>query len=284
MGILKKLFRHFVYGNFLIALSCTAFSLFFFEAMELENFKSEISLFIFSASLFIYNFQRKIGFLLFGKFTNANYEQWFKQNKNFTDILILISFCSSFYFFSSLPKHISWLLFPLGFLCVAYVLKIKQRIPTLRELPYVKTFVIAFVWGGIVVFLPLIANFGLDAFFIAKHQLIALSVGLFILGITLPFDIRDSVEDLKSEIKTIPNQLGIKQTKNISLLALILSVSSLYFCNVSLTFFLAFSFATIYAIAFVLFSNENRNDFYFSFYLEFSCLLPWIVFTFTKTI
>lgn len=159
----------------------------------------------------------------------------------------------------------------LGFVSFCYSLPFSGL--GLRAIPFLKLFLIAFVWAGSSIGLLLVVH---QAVF--QHSLLFLSVFLFVIGITIPFDIRDSASDEK-ELKTIPQVIGIKNSKILALLSLILSGFFFYleFREFNL---LVISWFTSLLISFVLISLSSikKSDFYYSFWLEGTSLLPLLIY------
>src|SRR5690606_39484239 len=77
----------------------------------------------------------------------------------------------------------------------------------LRTIPFLKLFLIAFVWAGSSIGLLLVVHHSL-----IQYQLLFFSVFFFVIGITIPFDIRDKSTD-ESGLKTIPQVIGILPSK-----------------------------------------------------------------------
>jgi len=96
----------------------------------------------------------------------------------------------------------------LGVISMLYPIRLPNG-HSLRAVPMVKIFLIALVWSGISVWVPF-----------AEHN-IALIEGtplflfhfLFILFITLPFDIADLEVDKVVHVKTIPHVLGVQRSR-----------------------------------------------------------------------
>ena len=93
-----------------------------------------------------------------------------------------------------------------------------NRFP-LRSIPIIKIFLIAYVWASISSFLPSILS---GSLVLNTHNtLIFLAHFLFIMAITLPFDIRDFNRDNKESLITIPQLIGVKTTKVLAISSLI---------------------------------------------------------------
>jgi 4-hydroxybenzoate polyprenyltransferase len=94
---------------------------------------------------------------------------------------------------------------------------------------------------------------------------------LFVLAITIPFDIRDLKFD-KNEIKTIPMVFGIRGAKKIAFACLFLSVVAVMyqylFLDLSYYFFVSHALTCAIAFLFVKYSETSNKDFYFSFFVE----------------
>ncbi len=90
----------------------------------------------------------------------------------------------------------------------------------LREIPFLKIFLISFVWSTATTIIPVIHN---------ESSLFNLSViatlterFFFIFAITIPFDIRDMESDLQAGLKTIPLKLDKNKSILISYIALLM--------------------------------------------------------------
>ena len=94
---------------------------------------------------------------------------------------------------------------------------------------------------------------------------------LFVFAITIPFDIRDVKYD-KNNIKTIPILLGTFISKLIAILSLIaLKIISFYqylYYNLSVNILIAIILCCCFSSILIIKSDENKDDFYFSFWIE----------------
>ena len=90
----------------------------------------------------------------------------------------------------------------------------------LREISYLKIIVVAFVWTGFTVFIPLFdggKEGGLSVVFYAIQRF------LLIIVLILPFDIRDLKFDAIS-LQTIPKKIGVERTKKLGVALLVFSL------------------------------------------------------------
>lgn len=202
-----------------IAIGAVAFALNFYIISD-ESPNLSVLGFIFSSTLFTYNFQRllKIYFKINGSGERVN---WILTHKVIVYSVTFFSLLFTLYFTVVFFEQV-WELFLIsGVISFFYV----WRVPllngkNLRDLPAIKIYLIGFVWVIICVLMPSIlserSEINRDIF------LISLVLFIFIISITIPFDIRDVNLDESSK-KTIPQLIGVKASVYLSIGLLILS-------------------------------------------------------------
>ncbi|MEQ8908273.1 MAG: UbiA family prenyltransferase [Vicingaceae bacterium] len=272
---MKKLLHFIAFTNLYVSLGAAALSA-YIMLWNSESINLKVLGFTFSATLFAYNFQRKIGESHQANFLSKQ-DQWAKGKKHLINFIILLSFTACFYFFSQIPKKSLWLILLLAILSLLYVLEIKS-FPGLRKLPFIKVFVVGFVWGGATVLFPSsVSHLGWNPFD-WPIQLMTVSLATFVFGESLPFDIRDLRLDNRSKLKTIPAKLGAKKTKLVAYLALILSflLHLILFLTkmLPLPFLISFGLATITAFLIISRASFKKDALYYSLGLESVLLLP----------
>lgn len=162
-------------------------------------------------------------------------------------------------------------LFVLGFVSFCYSLPFSGL--GLRTIPFLKLFLIAFVWAGSSIGLLLVVHHSL-----IQHQLLFTSVFFFVIGITVPFDIRDRNTDEKG-LKTIPQVIGLIPSKVFSVLSLVLSFVLFYFEFNEWNFgVIAWLIASLIAIFLVVNSSEKKSETYYSFWMESCSVIPLIIY------
>ncbi len=176
---------------------------------------------IFFSSWFIYQVSRWIYFKK-GEYTNKEelVALFFEKYPLFNQATIFCSGLLAIIFTLFLNWNTIVVLSFVGGISVLYpipVLKPLGIVTRLRDFPFVKIFLIAIVWSVTAVILPALESSidlhdRIDVFVLLVAQFI------FILFITLPFDINDAEVDKKSNIKTIPSVFGIKNSKIICLI------------------------------------------------------------------
>jgi 4-hydroxybenzoate polyprenyltransferase len=154
----------------------------------------------------------------------------------------------------------------------------------LRDLNWIKIFLIAIVWAYVTVILPILEVRAVQW----ADLLILLERMVFIFMITLPFDIRDLKVDDFNNVKTIPAVYGIPKTMQLVLFSFLFSMllviinyaiipsKPLYFA----LFGLSLSLTSTYI--FIRISIDKTDDYYFTglldgtMWLQFVCV--WIFF------
>lgn len=203
-----KLLNFLSKSNLFIAIAASSIVIGAFAYFDLEVDFS-LCAFVFFSALFTYNFQRRIGDL--------------KEDRRFTGtewIMMAIGIPGMIFFGIGLEISKLVILALAGMLSILYatpVISIKGKSLSLRQVPYIKLWIIVLVWMVVSSLVPLIGS-------INKEGLILYSLqqALFIAALTLPFDIRD-VELDEPEQRTIPQVFGLSATKNLAFAFLALS-------------------------------------------------------------
>lgn len=110
-----------------------------------------------------------------------------------------------------LPLEAWYVLFFLAFLIALYAIPVLPQARNLRSLGYLKILMVAFVWGGTTVILPLVMEYGELAF---QAHVEALQRFLLVLVLMLPFEVRDLAYDAPS-LRTIPQRYGIEGARKL---------------------------------------------------------------------
>jgi 4-hydroxybenzoate polyprenyltransferase len=278
VSILKQAIDLILYGNFLIALCAASLSYQVYLLDHHFNWYAPYPFFVFFATLFIYSIHRIIGFTKLER-THPNRR-----------ISVIIKFQVHILIYSAVAfigmlitctqlsfVVVELLIFP-GLLALLYVSPVFKNQKRIRDLPYLKLFLIGLVWTWVCVVIPLNdVNIHLSG----QHWFIIIEKCLFIIAITLPFDIRDLKIDQVHEIKTIPVLLGPRNSKMISMILLLLAwifLSGNYlFQNLNFGIWLALSISYLLSMIIVGVINERSHDYYFSGILDGSILLQFLL-------
>lgn len=132
----------------------------------------------------------------------------------------------------------------------------------IRKIPLLKVFYVGLVWALVNSWLTL-PEFSLPIF---------LTSFFFITALVLPFDIRDMNSDT---VQTFPRLIGVQNTKYIAYGLVFVSVLLAIF-NLKLIYGTAFFLTGIITFILIYFSENKRNDAYFSFGIETCSALPFL--------
>lgn len=201
MRTLNAVFDFYLDASVHVALSVLAMA---GVTFHLFGISSDINLlgFIFFSVIVCYNFI---------KYGVEAYKYLIVSNAYHKSIQIFsfLSFGFAVFFLLKLDGQIWWGTFILGLLSALYAVPFLPRAKNLRNLAGLKIYIVAFVWAGFTVLLPVLdANIPMNwDFWIAFVQRF-----LLVLVLILPFEIRDLQWDDKS-LRTLPQVLGIKNTQ-----------------------------------------------------------------------
>lgn len=264
---MKEIPDFFAKSNLFIALGAASLVVGAFSAFQLSVDWS-LSGFVFFATLFTYNFQRRIGDLR----ADRHYS---KTEWTFMAIgLAGMSWLS----FELETIQLPFLIFS-GILSILYaypIIPAKRGKVSLRQLPYLKLWLIVIVWIIGTSVPPLVS-----AVPAGEILLYALMQGALVAALTIPFDLRDMDVDLPEQ-RTIPQLFGVKGSKIIALAMLLIS---LFLC-VAMSFqdFLSFSIffdhlvVSVISAVLILTATPARPDLFFSLLIDGMLLLQGVLF------
>ncbi len=169
------------------------------------------------------------------------------------------------YFLIQLDQKIWWATLMLGLISTLYAIPLLPKAGNLRSLGGMKIFIVALVWAGFTVLLPVLDggkdhSWDLDVLLAQRF--------ILVLALILPFEIRDLQWDSK-ELKTLPQLLGIKRTRRFgALLMFMFFVLTFFKDEVSSIEILTRGFLTVLLIAIFLLKREMEDKYFTSFWVE----------------
>ncbi|NOS94338.1 MAG: UbiA family prenyltransferase [Cyclobacteriaceae bacterium] len=177
---------------------------------------------IFFATLFEYNLHRLVTLLMVKDAIHSDKHAWVRENQKAFYTLVIISTIAFIVVLWIAKTKVLLTLAPIALLTLFYSIPIarsKSYIFRLREVPYLKLFLIAFVWAAITILLPVVHA---EITFDRTHVVLLFAERfLFILAIAIPFDIRDMESDRQANLKTIPILLNEDRSLRVSFVALL---------------------------------------------------------------
>ena len=292
---LFRLFDFIIYGNVFIAF-CAAMSTYAtgllinsayttFASQDSSFIIHHLSLPIFvgAATFFLYNLHKPVTYFLKKQFIE---NQRFTRTKAFREPLSILSILAviyCIYYFFQLKIMSQCVLILMAFLSLGYVLPILGNRQRLRDIPYLKIFLIAIVWSVITVGLPFLELNNNTS----TSQLLRLCVerSCFIFALCMPFDIRDMDWDSRTNVKTIPLSIGVEKAKILAILALIVSIFMHYLGNDTIRTHPIHDFKIIIVYTITTFvilkTHKNRSDYFFYVGVDGLILLQSLLFNLT---
>ena len=183
-------------------------------------------------------------------------------------LIILISGFLLFYFMCFLGLKFIMLASPVILISLLYPISIciKNKTFSVRSIPFLKLFLISFVWAYVTVLLPLLYNgavLSIDVLNIFFQRI------LFIIAISIPFDIRDIEID---KIKTLPNTIGVMWAKIFSFgclfLVEILLIIGLIFSLIQMHDFIALFLSILLSAIIILLTHKKNSYFFYGIFVE----------------
>ena len=267
-----------LYGNFWIAASALALGLQTQYLLSGQFHLDTFSGFLFFSTLFIYAMHRIVGLEKVKPFQDHGRYQVIAQYKNHILIYAGIGMLLACWFFWQLPFKFHWLLILPCFISLGYVFPVLTGKRRLRDLSFIKIFLIAIVWAWITVVL---AAKNIKMIHNIPMIIMALERACFVFAITLPFDIRDLEVDRFSKVKTLPTILGVKKTKwlaGISILLMLLLSSLNYRIDAySINNLVALILSGVSTFALIYFSDRFKQDYYFTGILDGTMILQFLL-------
>lgn len=243
MNILKILKKSVIDSQVYVSLMGTLFAVFFMKEQNTFRFPTILLIFITYFSGYLYT--------------------KYQYTKHFFKILVLNAIAGVICAFLIIHNHneirlLKWfIIVVLGLLYNSFFLDVY-----IRKIPLLKVFYVGLVWALVNCWLTL-PEFNFPIFLISFFYITAL---------VLPFDIRDMKSDT---VKTFPMLIGVQNTKYIAYsLVFISSLIGIFYLKP--LYATAFFLSNIVTYILIYFSENKRDDSYFSFGVETCSALPFL--------
>jgi len=224
--VFKIIFDFIIESSMWVALSVVSLTFITYKNLSVEIDIIVLALSFFS-TVFGYNFIKFFEKDQLNNFSVRSVKVQFKKLKTVQKLNLLFSLFSllfSLCCFLQLKSFTQLFLILPAALTFFYTNPFKNK--TIRSVSGVKIFVIALSWVSVTIGFPVIEG---EIELNSSVYIEAIQRFLFVIAITLPFEIRDLESDAEY-LKTIPQVVGIKKTKFIGLVLLI-SFLLLEFCK-----------------------------------------------------
>ncbi len=267
-----KLLKVIIDSNIFIALSGVALTFASQVQLGLDLQIYNYVYVIFFGILLEYNLHKFYAVIKNNEEIKSEKYSWAKNNKYIYFSILIIASIFLIYFFINLKLNIIVYLIPFAILNLLYSLPIFKRIK-IRKIPLIKIFLIAFVWTFVTVNIPFIYS---EVRLSNAIYLLFLERFIFIIAITIPFDIRDIQQDKINGVKTIPYFLGENKSYLLSnILIIIFSIITTIHYLIYLNYYILFSFIITTIITLILLNSKSirKNKYFYYGYLDGSMFL-----------
>ena len=264
MKFFRRLFDFYINASIHVALAVGALAYITVWELRIDT-STYLLLFVFFGSITGYNFVK------YSKLAGM-YHRSLAHSLRAIQIFSFFSFGIVTFCLINLPLKVLWITAIFGAFTFLYAAPfIRQK--SLRSLSGFKIFVVALVWAGVTVLTPLAMT---ESTLTMNIGLTFLQRFLFVIVLTLPFEIRDLQYDL-TNLRTLPQRLGIRKTKFFGIVLLVLSMSlELLKDAINEPHFLSFIIVCLLAGLALIVSGKKQSGYFASFYVE-SIPIVWML-------
>ena len=269
--LLKQVLNFYINSSIHVALS--VFSLTWITLIEYNlKYDENVLYFVFYATITGYNFVKYFGI---AKFHHRSLATWLKAIQIFS----LACFILMCYYGLQLENNALICIAVFGVITFLYAIPFLPKYlfldkhQNLRSISGLKIYLIALVWSGVTVFLPLINT----PYAIHTDVIITgLQRYIFVIALMFPFEIRDLQYD-SLKLSTIPQRIGVKQTKIIGVLLLMLFFFLEFFKNeIKIESTIILLTITFITMLLVILSKIKQGGYYSALWVEGIPVL-WLV-------
>jgi len=257
--VLRRGFSIYIKSSLHVALAVTSFSLISVFEFDLQ-IPTALLYFTFFSTVVAYNFTKYLSLLDRRNLT-------MNRSLKAISIITLFSFACAIFSAFHLSKITLGVAAIPALLTAAYALPLFRNGTNLRHVYGAKLFIIGIVWALVTVALPFAAHQGelpaRSLLFTEGFQRL-----LFVMVLTLPFDIRDIQTDTE-QLGTIPQIFGISTTQTIGLISLAaIMIIEIAQKNSFQSEFVLFLMIVAYTALLIHKSMTVRSHFFASFWVE----------------
>lgn len=283
MKVLKAL----IYSNLYVALVLSLLTTSSYLSLAAVPLKLYVVLSVFFGSFLLYNFHRlyKIDFIPKDQLSVRHL--WVLKHTQIMKLAMALSLFVLMLLLPSFNADTIVALIPAAMISLGYTIPIlpsDKGWRRFRDIPFTKPLIISIVVTYLTFSFPVLEHLGMNAVF-AKDALFGFfERTLFLLAVTIPFDMRDLKGDTDAGIETLATQFGFNKTKKVVVVSLVawlalFTFQAFYYQNFGLEFFGKLLVAFYVAIG-VGKMSESRSDLYYILFFEGSIILYALVYFF----
>ena len=264
MKLLRSVFAFYINSSIHVALAVLALlAVSVFEYNLTVQF--ELWIFIFLGALTGYNFVKyaKVAGLHHRSLTNS-----------LKAIQVISGICFVLFTLIAFQLSLLTLLVTAGFGLATFFYAVPfVQSKNLRNLSGIKIFVVAFVWAGVTVIVPIIAsetNISGDVLLTSFQRI------LIVVALILPFEIRDVPYD-SLNLKTLPQQIGVRNTKLLGEGLLLLCLVFEFFKNSSEVPYIISLLVFCVILGWLIAISKTEQTRYFASFLVEGLPIIWLL-------
>ncbi len=254
---MRKLFDFYLDASMHIGLAVSSLVV---VTCSMLNISCSFSLlgFVLSATVVCYNF------IKYG----VEAEKYFIVSKSYhfkIQVFSFLAFIIAVWLFLDLNREAWWTVTVLGMISAFYAVPFLPKARNLRSLSGFKIYIVALVWAGFTVLLPV---FQAQRVIDSDIALIFAQRFILVLVLMLPFEIRDVEKDDVS-LSTIPQRIGVGGTKKLGLVLIGFFLILPYLNgNFSLSKWISTSVTALLLAWAILKSNGRESKYFTTFWVE----------------
>jgi len=201
--------------------------------------------------------------------------------------LYLLCFCAAMFFLSAVSTSIRYVFLVSTGLTLLYSVSFAAgslQLKGLRRFGFIKLMLIGVVWSIVSILLPAMQS-GIDGLPL-KIIVLCIQRCCFIIAITLPFDVRDALQDRIAGVNSLPIRLGNVMARRLSagLLGVYVVLAFMHLFNGAFLLFASDIVVAIAAAYLILSPAFNRDSEWYYLYLDATLLLLTLCLLFVNSV
>ena len=223
--MIMRLVRAFVYSNLFVAVLLSCLTLSTYSMLDYLSFHWFVPVSILLGSFILYTFHRLYKIDCIPKDQLAQRHLWVLKYATYLkyamSLAVFIQLLILPYFYAD---AIVWII-PAGIISAGYTIPL---LPTatgwhrFRDIPLAKPIIISLVASYLTFGFPIFEQMGMEALFSKEVSPLFIERVLFLLAVTIPFELRDISNDQRAGLSTIATQFGFQKGRQVGLLASVL--------------------------------------------------------------
>lgn len=259
---LRQIFDFYINSSIHVSLAVVSLSWITYLEFDVP-YDQSLLWFLFFASVTGYNFVKFFGLAKFHHRSLANWLRW---------IQVFSLFCFGLMCYYAFQIQVKTLFYVSVFAVITFIYAIPflpKRLlfdekQNLRSVGGIKIYIIALVWCGVTVFLPLVNN---EVAISGDVIVTAIQRFVFVFVLTLPFEIRDLQFD-SIKLLTIPQKIGEKRTKIIGATLMVIFLLLEWVKTEDISNKLTTLIITVVVILALVGAKKNQGKYYSAFWVE----------------